>query len=82
MEYKIEKPNLSKISPKRMTYLNENKYNIFFKYDFERFSNDKYLYWDKIKFQTLPEELENHEELWYILKSTRVLFPIKVKDKV
>jgi len=81
MEYKIEKPNLSKFSTERITFLNENKYKIFFKYNLEKYSNDKYLYRDKIKFQTLPEELENHEELWYIIKNMRLLFPIIVKDK-
>jgi hypothetical protein len=72
IEYKIEQPDLSKISIERKNFLNENYYKIYFKYNLEKYSNEKYLFWDKIKFQPLPEELENHEELWYIISSVRL----------
>ncbi len=80
-EFKLKKPDLSKISVERKAFLNENKYKIFFKYNLENFSNEKYLYWDKIKFQNLPEELETTEELWYIIINLRILNPTKVQDK-
>jgi len=78
--YKIEKPDLSIISIERKAFLNENKYKLYFKYNLAKYSNEKYLYRDKIKFQTLPEELENHEELWYTISNSRILFPLKVLD--
>ncbi|MDD4530830.1 MAG: Fic family protein [Candidatus Gracilibacteria bacterium] len=81
LEYKIEKPDLSKISNERKIFLNENKYKIYFKYNLENYSNEKYLFRDKIKFQILPEELENYEELWYIITNTRLLYNTDVKDK-
>ncbi len=81
LEYKIEQPDLSKISVERKVFLSENKYNIYFKYNLEKYSDEKYLFWDKIKFQKLPEELLNHEELWYVLTNTRLLYYSIVKDK-
>ncbi|MDD2871750.1 MAG: Fic family protein [Candidatus Gracilibacteria bacterium] len=80
IEYKIEQPDLGKISRERKSFLAENKYNIYFKYGLEKYSNEKYLFWDKIKYQELPEELENHEELWYIIINTRLLYRTGIKN--
>lgn len=82
IEYKIEQPDLSKISSNRKSFLTDNKYKIYFKYDLEKFSDEKYLFWDKIKFQKLPEELESYEELWYIISDIRLLYNTPVKDKL
>jgi hypothetical protein len=71
IDYKIEKPDLLKISEKRKEFLNLNMFEIFNKNNLIKYSNEKYLFWDKIKFQELPKELENNEELWYIIKSFR-----------
>ena len=81
IEYKLEKPDLSKISKKRKEFLDSEKFNIYLKYNLSKFSNDKYYFWDKIKFQELPNELENHEELWYIIKFFRIWIPTIVTDK-
>lgn len=80
-EYKIEKPDVSQISKERKAFLIENMLMLFFKYKLSRYSNDTYYYWDKIKFQTLPEELENHIELWYIVSNLRILSYTVVNDK-
>ncbi len=71
--YKLEQPDLSLISSERKAYLSENKYKIYFQYELERYSDEKYLYWDKIKFHNIPPELESSEELWYVIQSCRIL---------
>ncbi len=81
IEYKITKPDLSKLSVERKAFLSEIKYKIYFKYNLENISNEKYLYWDKVKFQKLPEELESYEELRYIIKDIRLLYDTPIKDK-
>ena len=81
IDYRIEQPDLSKIWTKRKAYLSENKYVIYFKYWLEKYSNEQYLFWDKIKFQKLPEELETHEELWYIIINVRLLYNTNIKTK-
>ncbi|NVP17324.1 Fic family protein [Candidatus Gracilibacteria bacterium] len=81
IEYKIEKPDFLKISKERKAFLNENMFKLFFKYNLFKYSNETYYYWDKIKFQTLPEELENHIELWYIVSNVRILSYTVVNDK-
>ncbi len=72
IDYKIIQADFSKISKRRMYFLIENKYSIYFKYNLEKYSNKKYLFWNKVKFLDLPEELESHEELWYIIKEMRI----------
>lgn len=81
IEYKIEKPDFLKISKERKAFLNENMFKLFFKHNLFKYSNETYYYWDKIKFQTLPEELENHIELWYIVSNVRILSYTVVNDK-
>ncbi len=81
LEYKIEKPDLSKISEKRKSFLNSEIFYIYTKYNLSKYSNDKYYFWDKIKFQELPDELKNYEELWYIIKYFRYSVPMLIKDK-
>lgn len=51
--YKIEKPHLSIISEERKKYLDDNLYDIYFSDKLYEYSNDKYYYWDKIKYQKL-----------------------------
>lgn len=71
IEYKIEKVDFSKISKKRKEYINENLLEIYIDNSLFKFSWKKYLYWDKIKFQNIPDQLENAEELWYVIKKMR-----------
>lgn len=81
IEYKLEKPDLSKISKKRLEYLNNNIYKIYFENNLYIYSNEKYLYWDKVKYLSLPKELESNEELWYVIKSMRFWLPMPIKNK-
>ena len=78
--YKIEQPDLSTISPERKVYLSENKYKIYFQYTLGQYSDEKYLYWDRIKFHDIPPELESHEELWYVIQSSRILRRTMIRD--
>lgn len=71
IEYKIEKPDLSKISEKRKDFINSNIFDIFYKNNLWIYLNDKYYYWNKIKFQKIPKELKSSEELWYVIKFFR-----------
>ncbi|MDQ7022604.1 MAG: Fic family protein [Candidatus Gracilibacteria bacterium] len=55
-------------------------FNIYNKNNLGKYSNEKYYFRDKIKFQQLPEELESCEELWYIIKLFRIGNPTLIKD--
>jgi len=72
IEYKIEKPKSEKLTTDRIIFLKENMYEIFYKNNLSKYSNEKYYSWDKIKFQQLPPELQNNEELFYIIKYFRI----------
>jgi hypothetical protein len=78
--YKLEQPDLSTISPERKAYLSENKYSLYFQYNLGQYSDEKYLYWDKIRFHDIPPELESHEELWYVIRSCRILRRTVIRD--
>ena len=69
--YTILSPDLSHISPERMKYLTEQMYHIYFGNNLEKYCDEKYYPWDKVKFLALPKELESHEELWFIIRSLR-----------
>jgi len=72
IEYKIEKPKSEKLTTDRIIFLKENMYEIFYKNNLSKYLNEKYYSWDKIKFQQLPPELQNNEELFYIIKYFRI----------
>lgn len=78
--HKIHLPDLSRISPERKKTLSEERYAIYFRYDLERYSNEKYLPWDTVKHLELPEELESHEELWFVIQSCRIGRSIPVRN--
>ena len=81
-QYKIEKPNMSVISEGRKKYLNENLYDIYFSEWLYEYSNEKYYYWDKIKYQKLWKNLQTPEELWYVIKRMRQTWiPTIIKSK-
>ena len=83
MKYILEKPDLSSISQKRKEFIHENIIDIFFENKLYKFSGKKYLYWDKIKFQEIPDVLESHEELWYVIKNMRNFWmPTIIKDEL
>ncbi len=82
VQYKIEKPNLDSIDKpsvlKRYTE-NDRKYMSFI----FGISEPEYLYWDKIKYKPVPDDL-SREEFWYLVKQIRKLSsnptPIKAEN--
>ena len=48
---KIEKPDLSVISKERINFIENNLSDIYYKNNLHKYSDEKYLYWDKIKFK-------------------------------
>ena len=70
---KIEKPDLSVISKERINFIENNLSDIYYKNNLHKYSDEKYLYWDKIKFKEIPKELRSSEELWFVIKSVRLL---------
>ena len=62
----IEKPPVTQLKPNRVF----NLISIGEIQDIIYSVNEKYLYWDKVKYQKLPADVSN-EEFWGILKSTR-----------
>ena len=81
MKYKIDKYNFWNIKPERFEFLDKNYLSIYFLNNLQKYSDKNYLYWDDIKFKKLPKELENNEELRYIIKKVRFLFPTIVKSE-
>lgn len=69
--YKIPTPNLSLISNPRKEFISREMYRIYFDNNLERYSDEKYLAWEKVKYLEVPVELESAEELWYIIRSVR-----------
>lgn len=70
-EFHLEKPNLDNIDKAavlRKYTDNQNKY-ISFIY---KASEPEYLYWDKIKYKPIPDDL-SPEEFWYLLRQIRKL---------
>jgi len=70
-KFTLNKPDLSKISEIRINFLEKNFFKIYFNNNLNKFSDKKFYYWDKIRFQKIPHELESHEELWFVIKRFR-----------
>lgn len=70
MIYKLEKPNLSNINESKIfgLLLNKNDQTVL---DLAKKTfSPVYLYWDKVKYKTLPKGISN-EEFWYLIKFLR-----------
>jgi len=70
MIYKLEKPDLSKININRAIKLFLNKEDQGVSNLFDKSFSPIYLYWDKIKYKTLPKNISK-EEFWYAIKFIR-----------
>lgn len=74
-QYKILKsPSIDKFT------ISSEQIKIYNKEWLEKYSDEKYLYWDKIKHKPLPEWISNNEELWALVKTFRVnnmISPVK-----
>jgi len=70
MIYKLEKPDLSKINRNKAIELFLNKEKPDFLDLFNKSFSPIYLYWDKIKYKTLPKNFSN-EEFWLAIKFIR-----------
>ena len=66
-KYILEKCNIDKLSITRETF------NIFHKNELNKYSDEDYLYWDKIKYKTVPTWIKDNKELWWIIKCMRNL---------
>lgn len=81
MIYHIEEPDLLKISKERKDFLNKDLIEIYIKNNLEKYLNEDYYSWSKLKYQILPKELESHEELRYVIKFFRFGQPIPIKTE-
>lgn len=70
MIYKLEKPNLSKINRDKAIKLFLNREDQSISNLFNQSFSPIYLYWDRIKYKTLPKNISN-EEFWYAIKFIR-----------
>lgn len=66
--YQIPSADLSQIPPGRREFLSEAMLRIYFENDLDRYSDERYYPWEKIKHLSYPEELESPEELWYVIR--------------
>lgn len=81
-KYQLEKPDLSKVdkaSVLRKYTENQRKYIPFI----FKASEPEYLYWDKIKYKPVPDDL-SREDFWYLVRQIRklssLLTPIKAES--
>lgn len=65
---RIPTPDLSRISDERKKFLSDEMFKIYFDNNLERYSDEKYYSWEKIKFLEIPKELQSSEELWYVIR--------------
>lgn len=86
MVYKIENPNLSKVSQKQIAQFISEANPELIRLVMGTMS-PRYLYWDKVKYKSLPRGI-THEEFWTLVKLTRNKFlnrsetPIRDKQGV
>ncbi|MBW6440715.1 Fic family protein [Patescibacteria group bacterium] len=84
MLYKLEKPDLSKVDKKKIleTILEKEESAVQVLSLIQKTFQGEYLYWDKIKYKTLPKNISK-EEFWSIIKIFRRAQSTKspIKDK-
>jgi hypothetical protein len=81
--YRIPTPDLSQISVERKSYISEKLWDIYRNNQLERYSDERYLAWEKVRYLELPPELQSHEELWYVIRLFRfahIVTPVKNID--
>ena len=66
-KYTLDKCDINNIS------ITKEKIDIFLKNNVSKYSDKDYLYWDKIKYKTLPKWIKNNKELWGYIKFMRNL---------
>lgn len=66
-KYILEKCNIEELS------ITKEKIDIFFKNNLNKYSDEDYLYWDKIKYKNIPEWIKDNKELWWCIKFMRNL---------
>lgn len=72
MYYKLEKPNLKLVDKaKIIKKFTEDKDDVYIKHIYA-VSEPEYLYWDKAKYKSKPNDLSN-EEFWYLVRQIRKL---------
>jgi len=75
-KYLLEKCDIKKLS------ITQEKIDIYFKEKLNKYSDEEYLYWDKIKYKNIPEWFNDNKELWGIIKIMRtpnIISPIKTE---
>ena len=71
IHFKLEKPDLWKVSEERKKYIEDQAYALYFRYNLWKYCWKEYLYWDKIRYKDFPKELHSVEELWLVIQRYR-----------
>ena len=81
MMYKLIVPDFSKISDNRKIFLLEHAEEICSKYSLQKYLDEDYYPWEKLKYIEYPSELNNSEELYFIIQKLRTwnLTPVKTE---
>jgi len=66
-KYILEKCNIDKLS------ITKEKIDIIINNKLYKYSDEDYLYWDKIKYKKIPRWIQNNQELWWYIKFMRNL---------
>lgn len=66
-KYILEKCEINKLS------ITKEKIDVFLNNNLNKYSDENYLYWDKIKYKEVPKGIKNNKELWWFIKFMRNL---------
>lgn len=76
-KYVLEKCDIDEV------IITKAKFDIFFSNWLEKYSDEEYLYWDKIKYKNIPKWISDSQELWgmvKLLRNNNISSPIKTEN--
>jgi hypothetical protein len=74
MVYELEKPDMSKVSDKRKSFIMENLIDLYVKNSLNKYSDEKYLFWDCL--------IYNLPGLYYGYLECKKIFARAVMNKI
>ena len=69
--YEIKLPDFSIIPEDRKEYLKKNADELCRKYNLNKYVDEDYYPWEKMKYMEVPSELNNSEELYFVVRCLR-----------
>ena len=79
--YKIKLPDFSIISEKRKIYLKKNADKLSNQYNLDKYLDEFYYPWEKLKYMEYPSIFQNSEELYFVISYLRKWQTTPIKDE-